>query len=687
MLERAFVAVAGSASVEPEPTVAFDRVVQLAVNHANASSATQVDTGSVIVFMLQEAESHAAYFLKTHGVERLKLLRILSHGSADPAAVPAGEPAPPPSAPDPLEAYATNLNEKAAAGDIDPLIGRAAEIERMVQVLCRRRKNNPLLVGEPGVGKTALAEGLALRIQQGEVPDVLKPATVYAGDLGSLVAGTRYRGDFEERVKQVLDRLAKEEHAIVFIDEIHTLVGAGAASGGAMDAGNLLKPALASGALRCIGSTTFNDVKQSFDKDRGLSRRFQKIDVLEPTEAETLDILKGLRSHYEKHHGITYADAALEAAVALSAKHLRDLHLPDKAIDVIDEAGAAQKLLPADRRTATIGPADIEAVVAKMARVPVQSVSSDDKKALASLDVELRRVIYGQDAAIGEVASAIKLARSGLRSADKPIGNFLFAGPTGVGKTELARQLARILGVEFLRYDMSEYMEKHAVSRLIGAPPGYVGYEEGGLLIDAVRKSPHAVLLLDEIEKAHPDMFSILLQVMDHATLTDSHGRKADFRHVILIMTTNAGARDVSDRRLGFADTGTGGSTRGALERTFTPEFRNRLDATVTFNALGVPEVERVVDKQIDELRGMVAAKGITIELDPAARAWLAAKGFDRAFGARPMARLIERVIKKPLSELLLFGSLADGGTLRVVVDGGELRLQPGGADAGPAGA
>jgi ATP-dependent Clp protease ATP-binding subunit ClpA len=687
VLERAFVAVAGSASVEPEPTVAFDRVVQLAVNHANASSATQVDTGSVIVFMLQEAESHAAYFLKTHGVERLKLLRILSHGSADPAAVPAGEPAPPPSAPDPLEAYATNLNQKAAAGDIDPLIGRAAEIERMVQVLCRRRKNNPLLVGEPGVGKTALAEGLALRIQQGEVPDVLKPATVYALDLGSLVAGTRYRGDFEERVKQVLDRLAKEEHAIVFIDEIHTLVGAGAASGGAMDAGNLLKPALASGALRCIGSTTFNDVKQSFDKDRGLSRRFQKIDVLEPTEAETLDILKGLRSHYEKHHGITYADAALEAAVALSAKHLRDLHLPDKAIDVIDEAGAAQKLLPADRRTATIGPADIEAVVAKMARVPVQSVSSDDKKALASLDVELRRVIYGQDAAIGEVASAIKLARSGLRSADKPIGNFLFAGPTGVGKTELARQLARILGVEFLRYDMSEYMEKHAVSRLIGAPPGYVGYEEGGLLIDAVRKSPHAVLLLDEIEKAHPDMFSILLQVMDHATLTDSHGRKADFRHVILIMTTNAGARDVSDRRLGFADTGTGGSTRGALERTFTPEFRNRLDATVTFNALGVPEVERVVDKQIDELRGMVAAKGITIELDPAARAWLAAKGFDRAFGARPMARLIERVIKKPLSELLLFGSLADGGTLRVVVDGGELRLQPGGADAGPAGA
>jgi len=687
VLERAFVPVPGSASVEPEPTVAFDRVVQHAVAHASASSATQVDTGSLLVFMLQETESHAAYFLKTHGVERLKLLRILSHGSPDGAPVPAGEPAAAPPPPDPLEAYATNLNQKAAAGDIDPLIGRAAEIERMVQVLCRRRKNNPLLVGEPGVGKTALAEGLALRIHTGDVPEVLKAATIYALDLGSLVAGTRYRGDFEERIKQVLDRLAKEPHAIVFIDEIHTLVGAGAASGGAMDAGNLLKPALAAGTLRCIGSTTFSDVKQSFDKDRGLSRRFQKIDVLEPSEAETLEILKGLRPHYEKHHGVSYTDTALEAAVALSAKHLKDLHLPDKAIDVIDEAGAAQKLVPADRRTATSGPAEMEVVVAKMARVPVQSVSSDDKQALASLDVELRRVIYGQDAAISEVASAIKLARSGLRASDKPIGNFLFAGPTGVGKTELARQLARILGVEFLRYDMSEYMEKHAVSRLIGAPPGYVGYEEGGLLIDAVRKSPHAVLLLDEIEKAHPDMFSILLQVMDHATLTDSHGRRADFRHVILIMTTNAGARDVSDRRLGFADTGVGRSTRGALERTFTPEFRNRLDATVTFNALGTAEVEKVVDKQIDELRAMVVPRGITVVLDPEARAWLAAKGFDRAFGARPMARLVERVIKKPLSEMLLFGSLAEGGTLRIAVEGDDVRLHAGGPGAGPAGA
>jgi ATP-dependent Clp protease ATP-binding subunit ClpA len=542
-------------------------------------------------------------------------------------------------------------------------------------VLCRRRKNNPLLVGEPGVGKTALAEGLALRIQQGDVPDVLKGAKIYALDLGALVAGTRYRGDFEERIKQVLDRLSKEPNAIIFIDEIHSLVGAGSASGGAMDAGNLLKPALADGSLRCIGSTTFSDVKQSFDRDRALSRRFQKIDVLEPSEVETLEILKGLRPHYESHHGVKYTDQGLEAAVSLSAKHLKDLHLPDKAIDVVDEAGAAQKLMPEAQRRTEIGPDQMEQIVAKMARVPVQAVSADDRTALATLDTELKRVIFGQDSAIDEVVSSIRLSRSGLRAADKPIGNFLFAGPTGVGKTELARQLARILGVEFLRYDMSEYMEKHAVSRLIGAPPGYVGYEEGGLLIDAVRKSPHAVLLLDEIEKAHPDMYAILLQVMDHATLTDSHGRKADFRHVILIMTTNAGARDLSDRRMGFGETGQGGSSRGALERTFTPEFRNRLDATVTFNALGHAEIERVVDKHLDELRVMVAPKGVTIELDEAARAWLAAKGFDRAFGARPMARLIERVIKKPLSEALLFGSLSSGGAVRIVVENDGLKL------------
>jgi ATP-dependent Clp protease ATP-binding subunit ClpA len=687
VLSQAFTPVPASTTVEPEPTLGFDRVIQQAMLHAATSSAKHVDSGSLLVFLLQEEDSHAAYFLKSQGVERLLLLRTISHGRGSDSAPAGAEPAGPPSN-DPLEAYATNLASRAAAGQIDPLIGRGLELERMIQVLCRRRKNNPLLVGEPGVGKTALAEGLALRIHEGQVPDVLKDAKVFALDLGSLVAGTRYRGDFEERVKQVLDRLAKEQNAILFIDEIHSLVGAGAASGGAMDAGNLLKPALASGALRCIGSTTFNDVKQSFDRDRALSRRFQKIEVLEPSEAEALEILKGLRAHYEAHHGVRYDDEALEAAVHLSARHLKDLHLPDKAIDVLDEAGAAQKLKPREKVTnadagpgfsrptlPTITAADIEQIVAKMARVPVQAVSSDDKRALASLDGELKRVIFGQGPAIDEVSSAIKLSRSGLRSPDKPIGNFLFAGPTGVGKTELARQLARILGVEFIRFDMSEYMEKHAVSRLIGAPPGYVGYEEGGLLIDAIRKSPHSVLLLDEIEKAHPDMFSILLQVMDHATLTDSHGRKADFRHVILIMTTNAGARDLSDRRLGFAETGKGGSSRGALERTFTPEFRNRLDATVTFSALGAPEIEKVVDKQVDELRAMVAAKGVTIVVEPEARSWLAAKGFDRAFGARPMARLIERVVKKPLSEMLLFGSLVSGGTVRLAVVDGEMTL------------
>jgi ATP-dependent Clp protease ATP-binding subunit ClpA len=699
VLRKAFVAVPGSGTVEPEPSIGFDRVIQQAFAHAAVSSASEIGSGDLLVFLLQEEESHAAFFLRAQGVERLTLLRMVSHGvpEAPPhvgAGAGAGPDAPPPAV-DPLKAYAANLVARAADGLIDPLIGRELELERMIQVLGRRRKNNPLLVGEPGVGKTALAEGLALRIHEGEVPEALKGAAVYALDLGALVAGTRYRGDFEERVKQVLDRLSKEKNAILFVDEIHSLVGAGAASGGAMDAGNLLKPALAGGSLRCIGSTTFSDVKQSFDKDRALSRRFQKIEVLEPSEDETLEILKGLRSHYEGHHGVRFTDEALAAAVALSAKHLQDLHLPDKAIDVLDEAGSAHKLLPAAERTSQIGPADIERVVAKMARVPVQTVSSDDKRALANLEADLRRVIFGQDEATADVASAIKLSRSGLRSPEKPIGSFLFSGPTGVGKTELARQLARILGVEFIRYDMSEYMEKHAVSRLIGAPPGYVGYEEGGLLIDAVRKTPHAVLLLDEIEKAHPDMFSILLQVMDHATLTDSHGRKADFRHIILIMTTNVGARDVSDRRMGFGETGQGGSTRGALERMFSPEFRNRLDAVVAFKALGTPEIERVVDKQFDELRGMVSARGVTLELAPEARAWLAAKGFDRAFGARPMARLIERTIKKPLAEALLFGSLAEGGVVRVVVvassaasgvGGDEIRLDlpPGPTPAAP---
>jgi ATP-dependent Clp protease ATP-binding subunit ClpA len=680
VLSKSFSPVPGKKAVKPESTIGFDRVVERAVVHAASSSAQQVDSGALLVFLLQEEDSHASYFLRKQGVDRLTLLRVISHGGqSDPAAPKrGGGEAPEETGPrDPLQAFATDLVEKAARGEIDPLIGREAEVERMVQVLSRRRKNNPLLVGEPGVGKTALAEGLALRIQHGDVPETLLGAHVYALDLGSLIAGTRYRGDFEERVKQVLERLGKEKNAILFIDEIHTLIGAGSASGGTMDAGNLLKPALASGALRCIGSTTFADVKQSFDKDRALSRRFQKIEVLEPTEKETVDILHGLKDHYARHHGVTYSDEAITAAVSLSVRHLKDLHLPDKAIDVLDEAGAAQKLRPAEQRVSVIGVPEVEHIVARMARVPVQAVSNDDKLALRNLDAELRAVIYGQDQAIDEVASAIKLSRSGLRAADKPIGNFLFTGPTGVGKTELARQLARVLKVEFLRFDMSEYMEKHTVSRLIGAPPGYVGYEEGGLLIDAIRKSPHSVLLLDEIEKAHPDLFAILLQVMDHATLTDTHGRKADFRHVILIMTTNAGARDLSGRRLGFGDQTMTGKSTGVLERMFSPEFRNRLDGTVHFKPLGTAEIERVVDKHVDELRTLVADRNITIELTPEARTWLAERGFDRAFGARPMARLVERTIKKPLSELLLFGDLAAGATVNVVRDGEILRLEP----------
>jgi ATP-dependent Clp protease ATP-binding subunit ClpA len=678
VLSRSFSAVPGKKTVKPESTIGFDRVVERAVVHAASSSAQQVDSGALLVFLLQEDDSHASYFLHKQGVDRLTLLRVISHGGETNPAVPRrGEPGEDAGPRDPLEAFATDLVARAARGQIDPLIGRADEIERMVQVLCRRRKNNPLLVGEPGVGKTALAEGLALRIQQGNVPEPLLRARVFALDLGSLIAGTRYRGDFEERVKQVLDRLSKEENTILFIDEIHTLIGAGSASGGTMDAGNLLKPALASGTLRCIGSTTFADVKQSFDKDRALSRRFQKIEVLEPSEKETIEILQGLKSHYAEHHGVTYSDEAIRAAVILSVRHLKDLHLPDKAIDVLDEAGAAQKLRPAEQRVAVIGVAEVEHIVARMARVPVQAVSSDDKLALQNLDAELKTVIFGQDQAIDEVASAIKLSRSGLRAVDKPIGNFLFTGPTGVGKTELARQLARVLKVQFLRFDMSEYMEKHAVSRLIGAPPGYVGYEEGGLLIDAVRKSPHAVLLLDEIEKAHPDLFSILLQVMDHATLTDTHGRKADFRHVILIMTTNAGARDLSGRKMGFGDAGAGGKSTGILERMFAPEFRNRLDATVHFNPLGGAEIARVVDKHVEEVRALVIDRNIRLELTPEAHAWLAEKGFDRAFGARPMARLVERTIKKPLSELLLFGDLAAGSTVLVSAGPEGLTLAP----------
>jgi len=564
---------------------------------------------------------------------------------------------------------------RAAEGRIDPLIGREQEMERVIHVLCRRRKNNPLLVGEAGVGKTAVAEGLALRIHEGRVPDALKGVSLFSLDMGSLLAGTRYRGDFEERVKAVLEALARHPGSLLFIDEIHTLVGAGAVSGGSMDASNLLKPVLASGDLRCIGATTFQEVKASLDRDRPLSRRFQKVEINEPSETDSIAILKGLRPRYEKHHGVKYADEALEAAVRLSSRYLRDLALPDKAIDVLDEAGAALKLLPGRKRRKTVSAADVEAVVARMARIPLQAVSSDDREKLAGLEVGLRSVIFGQDAAIEKVCGAIKLSRSGLRGFERPVGCFLFAGPTGVGKTELAKQLAKILDVEFIRFDMSEYMEKHAVSRLIGAPPGYVGFDEGGLLVDAVRKNPHAVLLLDEIEKAHPDIFAILLQVMDHATLTDNHGHKADFRHVALILTTNAGARNLSQRKVGFADVGTGGSARGALEKMFTPEFRNRLDATVTFATLGRPEILKVVDKNLRELQALLDEKDVVLEVGKAAREWLADKGYDPAFGARPMARVVEEHLKKPLAEEMLFGKLQKGGTANVERNGASIRI------------
>jgi ATP-dependent Clp protease ATP-binding subunit ClpA len=667
VLSRAFTPVPSPATVEPEPTLGFDRVIQQAMVHAAVSSAQHVDSGSLLVFMLQEEESHAAYYLRSQGIDRLTLLRVISHGpKGDPAAAPVGgEQAPAPQT-DPLEAFASNLMTRAAAGKIDPLIGRSLELERMIQVLCRRRKNNPLLVGEPGVGKTALAEGLALRIHDGKVPEVLRSAKVYALDLGALVAGTRYRGDFEERVKQVLERLEKEDNAILFIDEIHSLVGAGAASGGAMDAGNLLKPALANGSLRCIGSTTFNDVKQSFDRDRALSRRFQKIEVLEPSEGEALEILRGLRPHYQVHHNVIYSDEALQAAVALSARHLKDLHLPDKAIDVLDEAGAAQKLLPADRRPEVIGPDQIEAVVAKMARVPVQAVSTDDRQALRTLDNELTRVIFGQEGAIDEVASAIRLSRSGLRSPDKPIGNFLFAGPTGVGKTELARQLARILGIEFIRFDMSEYMEKHAVSRLIGAPPGYVGYEEGGQLTEAVRRRPYCVLLLDELEKAHPDVFGVLLQVLDDGRLTDGQGRTVDFRNAIICMTSNLGSSHLALGVLGEQE------REGVLADVrahFRPEFLNRLDEIVVFTPLGQEQLREIVEIQLQRVAARLAERDLVLDVRPEAMDAIARAGYDPVYGARPLKRAIQRMLENPLSQRLLAGEYLPGDTIEVSVD------------------
>ncbi|HSN89916.1 MAG TPA: AAA family ATPase, partial [Anaeromyxobacteraceae bacterium] len=626
------------------------------------------------------------YLLEKQGVRRLDILQYISHGipKDGPGGEPEGEGEEPGEEPgartvrDPFRTFTVNLVERAAQGLIDPLIGREAEIERTIQVLCRRRKNNPVFVGDPGVGKTAIVEGLALRIHEKKVPAVLEKAAIYLLDMGALLAGTKFRGEFEQRLKGVIAGAKKTPHAILFIDEIHTIVGAGATTGSSMDASNLLKPALASGELRCIGSTTYNDYKQTFERDHALARRFQKIEVQEPSLEDTVKILKGLKKVYEDHHGVVFTPKALRAAAELAAKHINDRKLPDKAIDVLDEAGARDRMRPEAERHRRITARDVERVVARIAKIPERTVSSDDKTQLAGLEPELKQVIFGQDPAIESIASAIKLSRSGLGNPERPIGNFLFSGPTGVGKTELAKQLARILGVEFLRFDMTEYQEKHTVSRLIGAPPGYVGFDQGGLLTDAIRKTPYAVLLLDEIEKAHPDIFNLLLQVMDHATLTDNNGRKADFRHVVLVMTTNAGAQELSARRVGFgAEAQAPGNARSAIERTFSPEFRNRLDAWVSFESLPHEVVVKIVDKFVGELAAQLAEKKVSLELTPEGRGWLAEHGFDPKMGARPMGRLIQNELKKPLAERILFGDLREGGRVKVEVDesGERLRL------------
>ncbi|MBN93611.1 MAG: ATP-dependent Clp protease ATP-binding subunit ClpA [Deltaproteobacteria bacterium] len=663
------------ADTEPQQTLSFQRVLQRAAMHMRSAGRDHIDSGNLLIAMYREPESYAVYLLEQQGVSRLDLVNYVAHGiakvrSRDQNRIPrgAGEGGMPEAElDDPLGTYCVELVAKAAAGKIDPLIGREAELKRTTQVLCRRRKNNPVFVGDSGVGKTALAEGLALRIHEGQVPEQLKNARIYALDMSALLAGTRYRGDFEERLKAVINELIANPDNILFIDEIHSIVGAGATTGTTMDASNMLKPSLASGELRCLGSTTFNEYKAAFGRDRALARRFQKIDVLEPSPDQSFQILKGLKSAYEAHHGVKYTNAALRAAVDLSARHINDHALPDKAIDVIDEAGAQIALLPKAKRRKTIRPTDIETVVAAMARIPPRTVSKDDKEQLKNLEQNLKLLIFGQDEAIGAVTAAIKLGRSGLGQPDHPVGSFLFAGPTGVGKTELARQLASVLDLEFLRFDMSEYMEKHAVSRLIGAPPGYVGFEQGGLLTDAIVKHPHSVLVLDEIEKAHPDLFNILLQVMDHATLTDNNGRKADFRNVAIIMTTNVGARELERKNVGFGEgtAHTGKATR-ALERTFSPEFRNRLDRVVHFNPLQPEVVRMVVDKFLNELDGQLTEKRVHLEVTDGARDWLSREGYDEKFGARPMARVIHEQIKAPLAEELLFGALQSGGTVTV---------------------
>ncbi len=660
------------------PTAAFQRVVQRAVLHVESSSKDEVTGANVLVSIFAERDSHAAYFLQEQDMTRYDAVNYISHGVAkkpgmskpkpvegsgekeDEAAKPVGEA---------LTAYCVDLNEKARQGKTDPLIGRHAEVERAIQVLCRRRKNNPLLVGDPGVGKTAIAEGLAKKIVDGEAPAILADAVIFSLDMGALLAGTRYRGDFEERLKAVVKELEEQPKAVLFIDEIHTVIGAGATSGGAMDASNLLKPALQSGQLRCMGSTTYKEYRQHFEKDRALARRFQKIDVVEPTVEDSIKIVMGLKPYFEEFHGLKYTNEAIRTAVELSSRYITDRKLPDKAIDVIDEAGASQWLLPEGKRRKQIGAKEIEIVISKMARIPSKQVNKSDAEQLKSLETDLKRVVYGQDAAIGALATAIKMARAGLREPNKPIGCYLFSGPTGVGKTEVAKQLASLQGVELLRFDMSEYMERHTVSRLIGAPPGYVGYDQGGLLTDGVDQHPHCVLLLDEIEKAHPDLFNILLQVMDNGALTDANGKKVDFRNVILIMTTNAGASDAAKESIGFGRGKREGEDEEAIKRLFTPEFRNRLDATITFAALTPAIIEQVVDKFILQLESQLADRNVTIALTTKARKWLAVRGYDEAFGARPLGRLIQEHIKKPMADELLFGSLAKGGGVQIDVD------------------
>ncbi|MDG1339740.1 MAG: ATP-dependent Clp protease ATP-binding subunit ClpA [Paracoccaceae bacterium] len=674
---------------EAVPTAAFQRVIQRAAIHVQSSGRNEVTGANVLVAIFAERESNAAYFLQEQDMTRYDAVNFIAHGVAkDPAF---GEARPVSGAPDlddelgapetekeesALEKYCVDLNAKARKNEIDPLIGRSHEVERCIQVLCRRRKNNPLLVGDPGVGKTAIAEGLARKIVAGETPEVLSGATIFSLDMGALLAGTRYRGDFEERLKAVMTEMEDHPDAVLFIDEIHTVIGAGATSGGAMDASNLLKPALQGGKLRCMGSTTYKEFRQHFEKDRALSRRFQKIDVTEPSVEDAIKILRGLKPYFEEHHSIKYTSDAIKTAVELSSRYINDRKLPDKAIDVIDEAGAAQHLVAESKRRKTIGAKEIEAVVAKIARIPPKNVSKDDAEVLRDLEKSLKRVVFGQDPAIDALSSAIKLARAGLREPEKPIGNYLFAGPTGVGKTEVAKQLADTLGVELLRFDMSEYMEKHAVSRLIGAPPGYVGFDQGGMLTDGVDQNPHCVLLLDEMEKAHPDVYNILLQVMDHGKLTDHNGRTVDFRNVILIMTSNAGATELAKAAIGFGRDHREGEDTAAIERTFTPEFRNRLDATISFAPLPKDVILQVVEKFVLQLEAQLMDRNVTIELSKPAAEWLADKGYDVKMGARPLGRVIQEHIKKPLAEELLFGKLAKGGVVKVGVKKGELHLE-----------